>query len=319
MKCIYCGGEIPDDSRFCQLCGRKLPEARHTIEPTRPIDDRGEYPRTEAVDPEDMPRPASNAPTGGEARPGREIPTPPQQFAREPITPPAPPEPPKPPEQSGEADAFPPEDGGDNKRRSARKKPKNQGGKGRVALTVIAIVLIVGLAGLNVYQYLARGAAVEENEATIAALRQDNADMSDEVDSLTDEVKSLTAAANAAAAELEGLRVKADDLAAIKEFLSGYDAGYGSEEFHASTPILILAPYESGSFELLSFYDSGVTVTMTTDGDSADASFSEDEWLTAATTIYVDAYEPGLTTLSFKTDTYYDTFDVLVVVVDDAA
>lgn len=300
MKCIYCGGEIPDDSRFCQLCGRKLPEAapasQQRIEPTRPV--TAAYPRTEAADPEDMPRPS------------REIPTPPP-FEREPVVTPEPPKPPVPPQDG--PDAVPPEDG---KKRRRAPREKKKGGAGRVVLTVIAVVLILGLAGLNIYQYLAHSAAVEENEATIATLRQDNADMSGEVESLTDEVDSLTAAADAAAAELEGLRVKADDLDAIKEFLAGYDAGYGSEEFHASTPILILEPYESGSFEVLSYYDTDITARMSGDGDSADAYFSDDEWLTAGTTVYVDAYEPGLTTLTFSTDSYYDTFDVLIVVVD---
>lgn len=249
MKCVYCGGETPDDSRFCECCGKNLTDA------------------------------APDAP----------------QPAVEPIAPP-------------QAEA-PDVRGKVKKRRSGR----------RIALIAVAAVLILGLAGLNVYQYLAHSAAAKADKATISSLRQENEDMSGEVESLTEELEDLYAAANAVSGELEGLSIKADDLAAIREFLSGDGAGYGSEEFHASTPVLVLEPYETASFEVLSFYDDDITVTMSAEGYSADAQFSEEEWLTAATTVYVTAYSPGLTVLSFRTDTHSETFKVLVVVAEGLA
>lgn len=295
MRCMNCGRELPDGSRFCQYCGGRLTEQA----PPRP--------------PEGAPRPGP-------------IPTPPPvpgERAGDATKPgPIPTPPPGPGERAGDAPKpgpVPPQGGAQPKdapKPEPEPKPKKEGNGGKLAFIIIAAVLIAALAGLNVYQYAAFGSTAQESADRIKQLEGEVSSKESEINSLHGQIDTLESEALGRENELSSLRTRSDWLDEIAEFIDDYDAGYATDYFRASEALIVTTTADYlESFTLYTEYNLGMTVSYETEGSSATLEFAEDTW-GSSVDLYVYPQSPGITIFTLSNDLYYDSFRVMVVVTE---
>ena len=295
MRCMNCGRELPDGSRFCQYCGGRLTEQA----PPRP--------------PEGAPRPGP-------------IPTPPpgpgERAEGAPRPGPIPTPPPGPGERAGDAPKpgpVPPQGGAQPKDAPKPKpepKPKKEGNGGKLAFIIIAAVLIAALAGLNVYQYAAFGSTAQESADRIKQLEGEVSSKESEINSLHGQIDTLESEALSRENEMSSLRTRSDWLDEIAEFIDDYDAGYATDYFRASEALIVTTTADYlESFTLYTEYNLGMTVSYETEGSSATLEFAEDTW-GSSVDLYVYPQSPGITIFTLSNDLYYDSFRVMVVVTE---
>ena len=295
MRCMNCGRELPDGSRFCQYCGGRLTEQA----PPRP--------------PEGAPRPGP-------------IPTPPpgpgERAGDAPKPGPIPTPPPGPGERAGDAPKpgpVPPQGGAQPKDAPKPKpepKPKKEGNGGKLAFIIIAAVLIAALAGLNVYQYAAFGSTAQESADRIKQLEGEVSSKESEINSLHGQIDTLESEALSRESEMSSLRTRSDWLDEIAEFIDDYDAGYATDYFRASEALIVTTTADYlESFTLYTEYNLGMTVSYETEGSSATLEFAEDTW-GSSVDLYVYPQSPGITIFTLSNDLYYDSFRVMVVVTE---
>ena len=295
MRCMNCGRELPEGSRFCQYCGGRLTEQA----PPRP--------------PEGAPRPGP-------------IPTPPpgpgERAEGAPRPGPIPTPPPGPGERAGDAPKpgpVPPQGGAQPKDAPKPKpepKPKKEGNGGKLAFIIIAAVLIAALAGLNVYQYAAFGSTAQESADRIKQLEGEVSSKESEINSLHGQIDTLESEALSRENEMSSLRTRSDWLDEIAEFIDDYDAGYATDYFRASEALIVTTTADYlESFTLYTEYNLGMTVSYETEGSSATLEFAEDTW-GSSVDLYVYPQSPGITIFTLSNDLYYDSFRVMVVVTE---
>ena len=295
MRCMNCGRELPEGSRFCQYCGGRLTEQA----PPRP--------------PEGAPRPGP-------------IPTPPpgpgERAEGAPRPGPIPTPPPGPGERAGDAPKpgpVPPQGGAQPKDAPKPKpepKPKKEGNGGKLAFIIIAAVLIAALAGLNVYQYAAFGSTAQESADRIKQLEGEVSSKESEINSLHGQIDTLESEALSRENELSALRTRSGWLDEIAEFIDDYDAGYATDYFRASEALIVTTTADYlESFTLYTEYNLGMTVSYETEGSSATLEFAEDTW-GSSVDLYVYPQSPGITIFTLSNDLYYDSFRVMVVVTE---
>ena len=295
MRCMNCGRELPDGSRFCQYCGGRLTEQA----PPRP--------------PEGAPRPGP-------------IPTPPpgpgERAGDAPKPGPIPTPPPGPGERAGDAPKpgpVPPQGGAQPKDAPKPKpepKPKKEGNGGKLAFIIIAAVLIAALAGLNIYQYAAFGSTAQESADRIKQLEGEVSSKESEINSLHGQIDTLESEALSRENEMSSLRTRSDWLDEIAEFIDDYDAGYATDYFRASEALIVTTTADYlESFTLYTEYNLGMTVSYETEGSSATLEFAEDTW-GSSVDLYVYPQSPGITIFTLSNDLYYDSFRVMVVVTE---
>ncbi len=296
MRCMNCGRELPEGSRFCQYCGGRLTEQA----PPRP--------------PEGAPRPGP-------------IPTPPpgpgERAEGAPRPGPIPTPPPGPGERAGDAPKpgpVPPQ-GGAQPKDAPKPKPEpepkpKKGGGGKLAFIIIAAVLIAALAGLNVYQYAAFGSTAQESADRIKQLEGEVSSKESEINSLHGQIDTLESEALGRENELSALRTRSGWLDEIAEFIDDYDAGYATDYFRASEALIVTTTADYlESFTLYTEYNLGMTVSYETEGSSATLEFAEDTW-GSSVELYVYPQSPGITIFTLSNDLYYDSFRVMVVVTE---
>ena len=295
MRCMNCGRELPEGSRFCQYCGGRLTEQA----PPRP--------------PEGAPRPGP-------------IPTPPpgpgERAGDAPRPGPIPTPPPGPGERAGDAPKpgpVPPQGGAQPKDAPKPKpepKPKKEGNGGKLAFIIIAAVLIAALAGLNIYQYAAFGSTAQESADRIKQLEGEVSSKESEINSLHGQIDTLESEALSRENEMSSLRTRSDWLDEIAEFIDDYDAGYATDYFRASEALIVTTTADYlESFTLYTEYNLGMTVSYETEGSSATLEFAEDTW-GSSVDLYVYPQSPGITIFTLSNDLYYDSFRVMVVVTE---
>ena len=276
MRCMNCGRELPEGSRFCQYCGGRLTEQA----PPRPPEGA---PRPGPI-PTPPPGPGERA--GDAPKPG---PVPPQGGAQPKDAPKPKPEP--------------------------EPKPK-KGGGGKLAFIIIAAVLIAALAGLNVYQYAAFGSTAQESADRIKQLEGEVSSKESEINSLHGQIDTLESEALSRENEMSSLRTRSDWLDEIAEFIDDYDAGYATDYFRASEALIVTTTADYlESFTLYTEYNLGMTVSYETEGSSATLEFAEDTW-GSSVELYVYPQSPGITIFTLSNDLYYDSFRVMVVVTE---
>ena len=276
MRCMNCGRELPEGSRFCQYCGGRLTEQA----PPRPPEGA---PRPGPI-PTPPPGPGERA--GDAPKPG---PVPPQGGAQPKDAPKPKPEP--------------------------EPKPK-KGGGGKLAFIIIAAVLIAALAGLNVYQYAAFGSTAQESADRIKQLEGEVSSKESEINSLHGQIDTLESEALSRENEMSSLRTRSDWLDEIAEFIDDYDAGYATDYFRASEALIVTTTADYlESFTLYTEYNLGMTVSYETEGSSATLEFAEDTW-GSSVDLYVYPQSPGITIFTLSNDLYYDSFRVMVVVTE---
>ena len=295
MRCMNCGRELPDGSRFCQYCGGRLTEQA----PPRPPEGA---PRPGPI-PTPPPGPGERA--GDATKPGP-IPTPP----------------PGPGERAGDAPKpgpVPPQGGAQPKDAPKPKpepKPKKEGNGGKLAFIIIAAVLIAALAGLNIYQYAAFGSTAQESADRIKQLEGEVSSKESEINSLHGQIDTLESEALSRENEMSSLRTRSDWLDEIAEFIDDYDAGYATDYFRASEALIVTTTADYlESFTLYTEYNLGMTVSYETEGSSATLEFAEDTW-GSSVDLYVYPQSPGITIFTLSNDLYYDSFRVMVVVTE---
>ena len=295
MRCMNCGRELPEGSRFCQYCGGRLTEQA----PPRPPEGA---PRPGPI-PTPPPGPGERA--GDATKPGP-IPTPP----------------PGPGERAGDAPKpgpVPPQGGAQPKDAPKPKpepKPKKEGNGGKLAFIIIAAVLIAALAGLNVYQYAAFGSTAQESADRIKQLEGEVSSKESEINSLHGQIDTLESEALSRENEMSSLRTRSDWLDEIAEFIDDYDAGYATDYFRASEALIVTTTADYlESFTLYTEYNLGMTVSYETEGSSATLEFAEDTW-GSSVDLYVYPQSPGITIFTLSNDLYYDSFRVMVVVTE---
>ena len=295
MRCMNCGRELPEGSRFCQYCGGRLTEQA----PPRPPEGA---PRPGPI-PTPPPGPGERA--EGAPRPGP-IPTPP-------------PGPGERAEGAPKPGPVPPQGGAQPKDAPKPKpepKPKKEGNGGKLAFIIIAAVLIAALAGLNVYQYAAFGSTAQESADRIKQLEGEVSSKESEINSLHGQIDTLESEALSRENEMSSLRTRSDWLDEIAEFIDDYDAGYATDYFRASEALIVTTTADYlESFTLYTEYNLGMTVSYETEGSSATLEFAEDTW-GSSVELYVYPQSPGITIFTLSNDLYYDSFRVMVVVTE---
>lgn len=213
MNCLKCGYPIPDDSQFCQYCGVKIEYPAADGPSVQAEAEKCTYPPAEEA--------AGSVSSSAEEAAGSAIHT--DRGGQGPTA----------LVSSGEVRAAGPYP--EKKRRSKERFCKLCGGhidrdtrrcescgrkyfkfRPRILVSVLAALIIVLLAGLNVYQYL----TIRDNSSEIKQLDLTVDDLRDRLDTALKRVQSLNGKIDSLNGEIDSLKAENEELASEKRQMS---------------------------------------------------------------------------------------------------
>lgn len=277
--CFRCGDALPEDSFFCPFCGVRLdvPDGQAPVQ-------------AGAADTPSVPEEPSAPPAAAQPADPPATPAPPPAAAQpaDPAsTPAAPPATPAPPPARRVPNAL-------KQRPASGKTPARP----RV-LPVVLTVLVVLLAGLNVWQYVAENAQLASLEQKVQTR-----------DALIDMQEHQLA-------QLERQRRELVDAV-------NYDIlGYASPSFYAEKGVVMVnRTLRDPFFNLWADFDDSVEIDIETEGDSVELDFADEDWYTwnvwgvwdGGTVVRITPREPGLTVATFRNSLNDQSFRVFLIV-----
>jgi cell division protein FtsL len=220
-------------------------------------------------------------------------------------------------------------------------QPVPQMAKSRIAAKLAIILLIVALAavaGLNVYQHLSHQLTSYVLEQQIDRLDSETARLSRQVSARESDILELERQIvdkNFELLELDqqivtlsGMLDAARDLAAmyagnnrrfqtIRGFLARADAGYASENFRSNTSIMIVDIDDTSSFLTITADLGEDTIVYLSALGSPTVDFQwVGHWVDTTIGVRITPLSVGATYLTFSNNKTWQTFQVLILVVD---
>ena len=199
-------------------------------------------------------------------------------------------------------------------------KPASRVRPAALALAAVSVLLVCSLVG-NLVQYGSAAKVQQELEqqlensnATIAAQESAILELENQLEETETKYQRSEAMLLYTKAELKEAQEDSCNFDLIRSFLKKSDAGYASDQFYASTSVLILSMTGGDQTFSLTTGFSGGTYTYSLSGSSARVSFTEDSWTGNSTTIRVSPKSSGATYVTFSNNLNSQTFRVLVIV-----
>jgi RNA polymerase subunit RPABC4/transcription elongation factor Spt4 len=169
---------------------------------------------------------------------------------------------------------------------------------------VLAIILLavffVASAGLNVYQYY----IAQENSSKISSLESTVSSQKSKISSLNSQVDKN--------------KDKAESYDDLISALSTGNLGYAANNFQSSESVIVVSKNQKNrKFTLTANWSNGGTVSTSYSPSlpCAYVSFDNNEWNTS-TTMTIEPYRTGITTVTFSNDVDSKTFKVIIIVTD---
>lgn len=282
MFCSNCGRDLPVNSLFCPDCGTRVPQE----EPVAPAPAAAPIPTEEDL---------LYVPAPVEQPPVYEAP-----IAPEPV-------------QPARKNSHAKENVVKEKRKKEKKtrNPKKSSVKW-IVLTIVFVILTVGLAALNVLQYLEgvrMGEDIETMENTVSDRDQTIKNLNRTISDLEDQTEELEEAA-----EENAYKVDIYDRIVAAESSS---FGFANTKFNTSEGIVFLRKGGAAKWLTLNAkYGYGVRVSVGYPSDAcATVSFSESDW-SNSTEIKLTPVDTGVVVMTFTNSASSDSFQILVVVTE---
>ena len=199
---------------------------------------------------------------------------------------------------------------------------KTQRKKIPLLLVLIPALILVALAGLNVYQYIQYNAALTEKNDSIDKLTADNLSLTKEISDLTNEIDELTDDISDMDQELDDMNKTVQSHVTAKAIYQNLSSFFSSNKassynkyksFFADTNVVVVREGESATLSVT--YKGNNTIWMDAEKDY----YIDYEWLHGwsndTTKAQVTGKNAGSTLLTFGIEDSSDRFYVMVIVV----
>lgn len=160
-----------------------------------------------------------------------------------------------------------------------------------VFFVAIFTVILLALAGLNIFQYISYNRA----------------------NSIIDDLEKQAKTNDAKIAALENKAAYYDD---ICDFLNNGNIGYAADNFNTDKSVILVKKSDTSmKVTLTAYWGDGGTVSASSSSSSADVVFDDDSW-DETTTLTVEPHTEGVSIITFSNDVDSDTFNILIIVTE---
>lgn len=197
---------------------------------------------------------------------------------------------------------------------SEKKAPKKW-----IVSVICLSVLLLALAGLNVYQYL----SAQRNEAKAAELSAAISELDSKIKRLNStisekdiQIKNKNSDITTLNKKVSSLTDDADKYEAIVDAVKYGNLGYAASNFQSSECVIVVGQNEKNrKFTLTANWSNGGTVSVDYDtySPAAYVNFDQDSW-TTSTKITIQPKHSGVTVVTFSNNVNRQTFDVIIIV-----
>lgn len=171
-------------------------------------------------------------------------------------------------------------------------------------LSIIAILLLVSLF-CNMSQFLRAREDAEQIDAQESRIEE-----------LEGKVSSLNKTVAEQKSKIADLEVDSQYFEFIRNELSSGNIGYAADHFRASESVIVVDKDTTDrKFILTAHWSNYGTVSIDYDGVAALVTFDKNSWSTS-TTMTVNPWKVGVTTVTFSNDVDAHTFKILIIVTD---
>ena len=204
----------------------------------------------------------------------------------------------------------------------------------RVTLIILAVVSIVLLSALNVYQFVTHKKdqdRISKALERISVAEQSNKDLTGKLTEQGDsnaakieELDSAIASKNATIEDqkktirsqektISSLETKAADYSAICDALKSGNIGYAADNFNCSQSIILVKKGETKKITLTANWTNGGTVSYSYSSFAAEVEFDQDSW-TTSTKLSIAGIYSGINVVTFENDVNTQTFKIIIIV-----
>jgi hypothetical protein len=171
-------------------------------------------------------------------------------------------------------------------------------------------VMLLALAGLNIYQYTSYKRTIENNSSTIA-------DLEKQIKTKDSTIATQKSTISSQRSEISELEDKADYYDDICAFLHSGNIGYAADNFKASDSVVLVEKSDtSKKITLTAYWSSGGSVSTSNSSFlTAGIVFDNDSW-SRTTTMTIKPYSEGLSIITFSNDVDSKTFKIMIIVTD---
>lgn len=286
MFCHKCGKELANDSQFCQQCGTPVITLSHT-EPVPEVNP------TPPVTPAAASVPAAPEPSSSNGHSVKK-----ERYCQ----------------YCGKI--LEPE------KKRCTSCGKTQRKKIPLLLILISALILVALAGLNVYQYINYNDDLREKNESIETLTADNLSLTNEVNDLTNEILELTDDISDMDQELDEMNKTVQSHVTARAIYQNLTSFFSStkastynkyKSFFSNTNVIVVREGETASISIT--YKGNETIWMDAEKDYyIDYEWSHG-WSNNTTKAEVTGKNAGSTVLTFGIEDSTDRFYVMVIVV----
>jgi len=171
-------------------------------------------------------------------------------------------------------------------------------------LSILAILFLISLFG-NVSQFMRAQADAEKIDA-----------QKSRIEKLEGNVASLNKTVAEQRTKIADLEIDSQYFEFIRNELSSGNIGYAAEHFRASESVIVVDKETTNrKFILTAHWNNYGTVSIDYEGVAALVTFDKNSWSTS-TTMTVNPWKVGVTSVTFSNDVDAHTFKVLIIVTD---
>jgi hypothetical protein len=200
--------------------------------------------------------------------------------------------------------------------------------KAKTVGIILTVFALLALLGLNIFQYVKYAEEMKMQMASASAqeakietkIKQINR-QAEEIDGLERELTTVNQQNKELVASNNKYSLKASYFDGLLAFLDGEKIGRASDDFYADTGIILVNTAETDKTITLTadWYDAFSVKLFISNYAVADVSFSKDDWTGSTTKLNITPCSAGVASVTFTNDLNDQTFQVLIIVVEEDA